>query len=132
MLRKFKKCITDIKEYKYFNYFGLYFREEAGVDSDFEQEEEKANKTVDKLINKDRKKGKDLVENHLSKRFLSPLGSSDSFDSNLLGTRDSKKKIQLKDSDTNNLQSALMTYVDIKKRSAAKQVHHSNPTGKKA
>ena len=49
MIRKLKKCIADIKKFKYFTYFGHYFREEEAVDSDFEKENDKANKTKDKL-----------------------------------------------------------------------------------
>lgn len=65
MLRKFKKCLKDIKDFKYFQYFGMYFREEAFVDSDFENEEEKANMTADKLM-QENKQYKDLHENHKS------------------------------------------------------------------
>ena len=65
MIRKFKKCLADIRQFKYFNYFGLYFREEAVIDSDFEREEEKANMTADKLIAAENQK-EDLLANHNS------------------------------------------------------------------
>lgn len=65
MVRKLKKWIVDIKNFKYFSYFGYYFREEETVDSDFEKENDKANKTVDKLIKEQTKQNK-LKENNKS------------------------------------------------------------------
>lgn len=65
MIRKLKKWIVDIKNFKYFSYFGYYFREEETVDSDFEKENDKANKTVDKLLKEQTKQNK-LKENNKS------------------------------------------------------------------
>ena len=86
MLRKLKKWLGDIKKFQYFNYFGMYFREEINADSDFENEDDKANLTVDKLIKlATRRNKKHLAENHKSEfTSIYLVGSSDSFDTEFL------------------------------------------------
>lgn len=72
MLRKMRKIINDTKNVRYFKNFGMYFREESQVDSDYEEQDEKPNMTIDKLINESLIK-KNLIENNKSKSFLSQV-----------------------------------------------------------
>lgn len=110
MLRKIKKVMNDIKNFKFFNYYGSYFREEAIVDSDFETNIEKQNMTIDKLLNQSVIK-KSLIENNVC--------SSDSFDNSLLQSTDNIKLKKEPEKDPfNELQSALIKYTDIKKNQA--------------
>ncbi|CAI2365025.1 unnamed protein product [Moneuplotes crassus] len=114
MLRKMKKILKDIKETLFFNNFGMYFRQESQVDSDFENQQEKPNKTIDKLLNESRI-SKDLHENNKS--------SSDSFDAGLLLSleKDSKKAAEKdgdrKDNETelSNLQRSITKYLESRK-----------------
>jgi len=57
--------MNDIKGINYFSNFGMYFREESMVDSDYEAYEEKPNMTMEKLLNESLLK-KDLLENNKS------------------------------------------------------------------
>jgi len=84
MLRKIKKILNDIRDIKYFKNYGMYFREESMVDSDYEAQDEKPNMTIDKLLNESLLK-KDLNQNNISNyTVVIIIGSSDSFDAGML------------------------------------------------
>ncbi|CAI2373541.1 unnamed protein product [Moneuplotes crassus] len=105
MIRKMRKIIADIKNVRFFRNYGMYFREESLVDSDYEEQQEKPNMTIDKLLNESLIK-KDLHENNNS--------SSDSFDANLLLSMDQSSRDD-RAPEKAKFKSAIMKYADMQK-----------------
>lgn len=129
MIRKLRKWIKDIQKFKYFSYFGQFFRDEESVDSDFENNNDKANKTKDKIKNR-KKKGLTQNNNGKNKNNKINIDSSDSFDGGIKIFcfvphiySDSHTSTELKiikpqeDKNLISLGNAILTYANIKKLS---------------